>query len=303
MVLPHEEIRSRTLHLYEEANKGNIGIFAEMLAPDFVSYGGAGFKDLHGPEGFAGLYQTFLAALPDLTFRVEDVICEGNLALARGTLGGTHKGNFMGMAPATNKYISWTGSAFFRFNDAGLIDARWQDWDGVAVMQQVGVVPGPYTPRPAAPAPPANPGRTMSGSEVRQAMTEFIERVWNQGDLAYADEVFHPKATSPSAPGIPVGPEGVKMLAGMIRSAFPDYRMRIDLLAGEPDKVAARFIQSGTQKGDFMGIPPAGRHAEWTETGILRFEGGKVVESWYEADMLGLMQQLGVGGAAAPAGG
>jgi len=303
MGLPREEIRARTLHLYEEANKGNIDIFAEALAPDFVSYGGAGFEDLHGPEGFAGLYRTFLEAFPDLTFRVEDVIVDGDLALARGTLGGNHEGDFMGMAPATHTYISWTGSAFFRFNDDGLIDARWQDWDGVAVMQQLGVVPGPYVPKGPAPAPPTNPGPSLSGEEVKTVLAQFIERVWNNGDLDYADELFHPDATSPSAPDLAKGGEGVRTLASLTRTAFPDYRMRIEQIVGEPDKVGARFVQTGTHDGDFMGLAPTGRHAEWTETGILRFEGGKVVECWFEADILGLMQQLGVGSQTVSAGG
>ena len=30
--------------------------------------------------------------------------------------------------------------------------------------------------------------------------------------------------------------------------------------------------------------------------GILRIADGKIVESWYDVDMAGLMQQLGVGG-------
>jgi len=303
MALLREEIRARTLHLYDEANKGNIDIFYEALAPDFVSYGGAGFEDLYGPDGFAGLYRTFLQAFPDLTFQVEDVIVDGDLALARGTLGGNHEGDFMGMAPATHTYISWTGSAFFRFNGEGLIDARWQDWDGVAVMQQLGVVPGPYVPKPPAPMPPANPGPSLSGDEVKQTLAEFIERVWNNGDLAYADELFHPAATSPSAPTLPTGAEAVKQLTTMIRTAFPDYHMRIERIVGETDKVGAQFSQTGTHENDFMGLPATGRRVEWTETGILRFEGGKVVESWYEADILGLMQQLGVGSEAARAGG
>lgn len=303
MGLSRDEIRARTLHLYDEANKGNLDIFGEMLAPDFVSYGGAGFQDLYGPEGFANLYRTFTQALPDLTFRVEDVICDGDLALARGTLGGTHSGNFMGMAPPTNTYISWTGSAFFRFDEEGLIDARWQDWDGLAVMQQVGVVPGPYVPKGPAPTPPSNPGRTLSDAEAKETLAQFIERVWNQGDLAYADELFHPGATSPSAPDLPPGPETVKDLARMTRSAFPDYHMRIEQIAGEPDKVGARFVQTGTHEGEFMGLAPTGRQVEWTETGILRFEGGQVVESWYEADILGLMQQLGVGSVDVESGG
>ena len=47
-----------------------------------------------------------------------------------------------------------------------------------------------------------------------------------------------------------------------------------------------------------MGIAPTGKKVEWTEIGILRIADGKVVESWYDVDMLGLMGQLGVGGQA-----
>lgn len=43
-------------------------------------------------------------------------------------------------------------------------------------------------------------------------------------------------------------------------------------------------------------IPATGKHAEWNEMALLRFAGGKVVETWYNTDMLGLMQQLGLGG-------
>src|SRR5436309_3470612 len=99
------------MRLYDEANAGNVDIFYELLAPDFVSVGGAGFKDLDGPEGFAGLYRTFLEAFPDLTFEVEDLVAENDLVLARGTLGGTNTGRFFGMGEPTNKYVSWTGSA------------------------------------------------------------------------------------------------------------------------------------------------------------------------------------------------
>jgi steroid delta-isomerase-like uncharacterized protein len=295
MALPAEQLKAITQRMYDEANVGNVDIFAELLAPDFLSIGGAGFKDRQGPEGFATLYRTFLEALPDLTFRVEDLIAENDLVLARGTLGGTHKGNFMGMAPPTGKYVSWTGSAFFRFNDDGLADRRWQDYDGVGLMQQLGVVPGPYVPRPPAPQPPTNPGPATSPAQAREILARFIEEVWNEGKPEFVDELFHPEATSPSAPDLPPGPTGVKQILTMIRTGFPDFHMRIERLVAEDDKIGAQFVQGGTHEGDFMGIPPTGRTVEWTETGILRFEGGKVVESWYESDFLSLMQQLGVG--------
>lgn len=55
-----------------------------------------------------------------------------------------------------------------------------------------------------------------------------------------------------------------------------------------------RTTLNGTHKGEFMGIPPTGKKIEYTAMVIVRFSEGKIVESREEADMLGLMQQLGM---------
>jgi predicted ester cyclase len=222
----------------------------------------------------------------------------------RGTLGGTHQGNFMGMAPPTGKYVEWTGTAIFRFNNSGLMDARWQEWDGLSVMQQMGVIPA----QPGAdqklpvPVPPYVSGKRMTSPSENKAITRrFFEEVWNKGNLAVADEIFHPQATSPSAPQLPTGGEGVRFIASAFRNAMPDYKIKIIDLLADGDYVLINFSQTGTQSGELMGIPASGKQATWGEIGILRFAGGQVVESWYNVDMLGLMQQLGVGGASAGA--
>jgi len=299
MSLTINEMKDAMVRLYDEANKQNLGIFDELLAEDFVSYGGAGFGDLNGAEAFKDLYRNFLSTFPDLWFQVDDLIAEGDLCGVRGTLWGTHRGNFMGIAPATGRKVLWTGMAIFRFNDAGKMDARWQEWDGISVMQQVGVIPaeeGSWV-KPPAPVPPhLLSGDYTSPSQNKEIFNRFTDEFWNEGKMEVADEVFDADATSPSAPQLPTGPEGVKMVAGWFRTAMPDYHIDIVRLITDDDKVMAQFSQSGTQNGDLMGIPPSGKHATWGEMGILRFERGKVVESWYEVDMLGLMQQLGVGG-------
>jgi predicted ester cyclase len=86
------------------------------------------------------------------------------------------------------------------------------------------------------------------------------------------------------------------MIGDWFRSAMPDYHLDIVRMITDGDKVMAQFSQSGTQSGELMGIAPTNKKATWGEMGILRFERGKVVESWYEVDMLGLFQQLGIGG-------
>jgi len=133
----------------------------------------------------------------------------------------------------------------------------------------------------------------MSVEQNKQIMRRMIEEIWNKGNLLVADELFAADHYSPSAPDLPRGPESVKMLVTMFRSAMPDYHMIIDMILADDHKVVARFIQSGTHVGaPLMGMPPSGRRAEWTEIGVLEIENGMIVRSWYEVDMLSMLQQL-----------
>lgn len=72
------------------------------------------------------------------------------------------------------------------------------------------------------------------------------------------------------------------------------FRYTVEDMIAEGDKVAARATASGTHQGDFLGIPPTGKHATWSEIHIGRVVDGKFVEHWANSDQLGLLQQLGV---------
>jgi len=137
-----DERRALIQRMYDETNNGNVEILNELLAPNFVSYGGAGFQDLHGPEAFINLYRTFVAAFPDLKFDVQQiVVSDDDWAAVRGIQTGTHEGNFLGMVPATGKKVAWTGTATFKFDANGKISERWQDLDNLSLFQQLGVIP------------------------------------------------------------------------------------------------------------------------------------------------------------------
>ncbi len=51
---------------------------------------------------------------------------------------------------------------------------------------------------------------------------------------------------------------------------------------------------SGTHQGEFIGIDPTDKPVEFNVIDIHRVVDGKITEHWAVADMLGLMQQLGV---------
>ena len=73
----------------------------------------------------------------------------------------------------------------------------------------------------------------MSVEQNKAIMRRMIEEIWNKGNLMVADELFSADHFSPSAPDLPKGPESVKMLAQMFRSAMPDYHMNIDMLLAD----------------------------------------------------------------------
>ena len=135
-------------------------------------------------------------------------------------------------------------------------------------------------------------------------MRNTYERI-NAGDIAgfgalvAADFVEHQR---PGGPGIPATKEGTLEFFRILLTAFPDMRMTVEDLIASGDKTVARVKVTGTHKGEFMGVPPAGTQVDVQLIDIMRFDGaGLVCEHWGVADMLSLLQQLGVVPAGPPA--
>jgi steroid delta-isomerase-like uncharacterized protein len=109
------------------------------------------------------------------------------------------------------------------------------------------------------------------------------------GDLVAEDFVEHEET-----PGLEPGKEGVKQLFRMYKAAFPDLRMEAEDILVSGDKVVARVRGTGTQQGEFMGMPATGRSIDVQLIDIIRFgDDGLAHEHWGVFDALTLMQQLG----------
>ena len=135
----------------------------------------------------------------------------------------------------------------------------------------------------------------MSVEENKAIARRMLDEAWSTGNLDMIDEtidtsyVFH----DPAVPGIR-GPEGLKQLISMYRAGYPDLQFTIEDQFADGDTVIQRWSCEGTHQGELMGIPATGKRTTTSGIGILRFEGGKVVEEWVRWDTLGWLQQLGV---------
>ncbi len=144
----------------------------------------------------------------------------------------------------------------------------------------------------------------MSLEENRKLALRPHEEVFNQDNLAAADQIFAAEYTwySPGVPpDLPRGPSGVKRFATALRVAFPDYRLTTKQTVAEGDTVVYRWEMRGTHKADFAGIPATGKQVTVTGIDVFRIANGKIVENRQELNMLGLLQQLGAVGSPQPA--
>jgi len=135
----------------------------------------------------------------------------------------------------------------------------------------------------------------MSAEENKTIVRRSVDEFWNTGNLAAIGEIFATSYVGHDPSGLHAGDfETFKQSAMAIFTGFPDLHIAIEDMVAEEDKVVKRWTGRGTQKGEFMGIPPTGNQITVTGIDIYRIAGGKIEECWSNSDALGMMQQLGV---------
>jgi len=119
----------------EVLNGKNLDVIDELLHKDFVEHV-AGEERRTGIEGFKAARRRRNAVFPDWGVRVEDLIAEGDKVVVRAIGSGTHRGEFMGIAP-TGRRISVTWIAIYRVANGKLAE-HWQNIDELGMLKQLG---------------------------------------------------------------------------------------------------------------------------------------------------------------------
>jgi steroid delta-isomerase-like uncharacterized protein len=125
--------------LIEAFSKKNPAIVDELISTNYV-YHGAGGRELRGREGVKQEIAVIATAFPDIHMSIEDTIAEGDKVVCRYSVRGTHKGDFLGIAP-TGKQFTLSGMVISRI-EKGKIVEDWENVDPMAqLQQQLGVAP------------------------------------------------------------------------------------------------------------------------------------------------------------------
>ena len=136
-----EENKAVVRRLVEDVvNRGDLAVVDEIFATDFVNHSPATgvTPDRKGIKQYITMVRR---AFPDYYNIIEDLIAEGDRVLVRVICRGTHRADFMGIAP-TGRSVAFSAVSIFRFAGGRVVE-RWNNTDDLGLLQQLGVVPKP----------------------------------------------------------------------------------------------------------------------------------------------------------------
>lgn len=137
----NKDAARRVYDVFNQAIRtGNMSLIDEVLAADGIDHNPTPGQ-APGVESVKQTFTMFRTAFPDLYFKVEEQIGEGDKVVSRIVTRGTHKGSFQGI-PATGKTVTQEGIDIVRLSNGKVVE-RWGVFDNLGLLRQLGAVPLP----------------------------------------------------------------------------------------------------------------------------------------------------------------
>ena len=111
--------------------------YIELLAPDCKIYFPSASQNPTTREDDIKATRNNWQVSPDIQWRMEEMIAEGNMVAARFTVRGTPQEEWFGVPPSGIKFES--GGIFFVRIENGKIVEQWEDFDLLGTFMQLGM--------------------------------------------------------------------------------------------------------------------------------------------------------------------
>jgi steroid delta-isomerase-like uncharacterized protein len=123
-------------------NHGDVDVADELLAPGAILHEPAvGSDATQTLADFKVMARVLRRAIPDIKFRIDETVQNGDLAVARLTVTGTHSGPGLGFAPSGRSFRI-TGMAMIRLSGDRTVEG-WSNFDMLGFYEQLGAVKRP----------------------------------------------------------------------------------------------------------------------------------------------------------------
>jgi predicted ester cyclase len=139
---------------------------------------------------------------------------------------------------------------------------------------------------------------TAQEARNKQTYHRFHDAI-NSGDLEVIakaiDEFIHPDGRfHPAERTGATAVQAQKRIWEILLRAFPDIHVTLEDLLAEGDKIVARQTVTGTNSGEYRGMPATGKSVTYNEIFIARFANGQITDLWGVVDVYSQLQQLGL---------
>ena len=131
-----EENKVLIRRFYDLLNLRDLDSVFELFDQGWISHYTTGNKSLEENRQF---WPTLYTAFPDISFAFNHMVAEEDKVAFQDILRGTHKGEFMGIAP-TGKKVEMINTCIVRIANGKLMES-WCTLDELRLMQQLGAMP------------------------------------------------------------------------------------------------------------------------------------------------------------------
>lgn len=133
----------------------------------------------------------------------------------------------------------------------------------------------------------------MESERNAALVRRFIDEVFAGGRTDAIDELLTDDFVSHTLRLPEPGRAPLKAATERVHASLSDVAFDVEDVVTDGNRVAVRLTASGTPKGDFMGVPAAGKRYTIGEMHWFRIQDGRIAEHWHQHDALGMMKQLG----------
>ena len=131
-----EQNKALVLKWCEEQDKGNIDVFLDLFAPDFLYYDPSNSPN---PKSKEETYEYLIEGFKlfkKVNHKIEEIIAVDDKVIVRTIYNFTLDGEFQGI-PVTGKEVEFSGIAIFKIRDGKVIEVR-EEADKLGWFQQLG---------------------------------------------------------------------------------------------------------------------------------------------------------------------
>ncbi|MFH1688275.1 MAG: ester cyclase [bacterium] len=144
-----EQNKALMQRIHAEVSNGNLGIFDEVLAPDYVRHCQAmppGLQEIRDTAVFKAFVADFVNAVSNCKDEIDFIIADSNMVAYVTTTTGVQTG-LMGDHPASGKEFMLKNIVIQRIEN-GKVAETWISWDNVAMLTQLGFFPPAESEQP-----------------------------------------------------------------------------------------------------------------------------------------------------------